>query len=217
MMVFYQKKPFFWTVTLLLALLISLNGLVIADSSIDTPKEGLYADKITVIMSGDSPAKAQAEGNARLIYNNWQIEADSIDYDLQTSNISIFGNVLFFDGNYRVEAGEMTGNLDEKVFTMQKKVKLTGEDLQLISSSLSCSGNELVFQGNSSIIYKDIEAEAKTITYNLDEQTALLEGNVRGTRNGYKLTGEKLLIDLSTEKIILSNKAQILFEDQGEE
>ncbi len=210
-------KKIYVILIILLTAVISLNGLVISNSHIKQQKEGLYANKITVLLSENNLDETLAEGNALIIYNNMRIEADFISYYPETGDISINGNLIFNNEDYQLEAEKMAGNLKEETFTLKGNIKLTGEGLQLLSANLLYSNKELVFRGNTSIIYKDIAAEADNITYTLDDSTALLEGNVQGSRNGYHFSGEKLVIDLSTEKIILSNKAQIIFEDNGEE
>ena len=132
--------------------------------------------------------EALAEGNALIIYQGLWIKADTIRYYLETTEIIVSGNVHFNNGEYQLWAEKMEGNLQD----------------------------ELVLTGNSRLSYNDIEAESDTIIYNINEETALLEGSVRGNIDDIEVSGEELFLDLPAERYILSSEAKVLFQGKGD-
>jgi lipopolysaccharide export system protein LptA len=112
----------------------------------------------------------------------------------------------------------LEGVLEEEEFSITGGVKLTGTDLKMTAESLVYQHDtrQVTVTDNSAIKYKKIEAEADQIVYKMEENTALLTGNVIGEQDGRKFSAEEVTIDLTDEKIKLSGRAKLIFPDRGE-
>ncbi|MFP4662433.1 MAG: LptA/OstA family protein [Halanaerobiales bacterium] len=213
--------------------------------------EGFWADTLNFTLLDGEVNEATAEGNALLIYENYSIKADIIEYNMQTKDIAAEGNIVFNDGEYILYADRITGNLSSQDFNAVGNVIFEGshqgEALKLTSEELTVRNNNpeniaeqngsenstaqdnnsgniasrnnaqlMTFTGDVSLRYGEIETYSDSLRYNTADNTAFLEGNVSGRQEEIRLSGEKVEIDLNTEKMRLLNGG-LLFNSEGEE
>lgn len=178
----------------------------------------LYGDVIN-IEKLENDYKMIAEGNVQILYSDIKATGNTANYDTAKQYFKIQGEVIFTNPEYQITAEEMEGSLEQEKYTFSNNVKLTGTELLLTSREMEYNRNDeiVILEKQASMEYKDITAVADKITYQPAEEMALLEGNVSGQQNGYSFAGEKVNVDLSTEKVTLTGKAKLLFDNKGEE
>ncbi len=181
--------------------------------------EGLWADSISTSLIEGSVSEVVAEGNSLMVYDNYKIEADFINYNMQTDDIIIKGSVFFDNGEYNLYTDEIIGNLLEQEFEAIGDVRLEGEQLNVSSEGLLIKeqSHTMTFTGNVAFKYNEIEAVADIVRYDSETQIAILEGNVKGQHGSLSLSGGKMEINLKNEKMKLLGKAELLFNNEGEE
>lgn len=55
------------------------------------------------------------------------------------------------------------------------------------------------------------------MNYEREQDLLVLEGNINGQNGDLKLSGERMELDLNSEKIKLQGRAELLFGDKGGE
>lgn len=212
------KSKYFSSVLILLLLVFSLINCYSIVNATDNEEEGLRADRITTYFTEDSAAEVLAEGNALIIYDNIRIEADTISFNMETKDVVVNGNVYFKDVEYEFFTDSLKGNLDTNSFQASGDVRLNGDKMFITSTLLDYNYKEkmMIFDKKVSLEYGSIKSTSDKVIFKIEEDIALLEGNVDGQQNGYSFSGDKLQINTREEKIILSGKARLLFEDKGE-
>ncbi|MFW6021975.1 MAG: LptA/OstA family protein [Halanaerobiaceae bacterium] len=204
---------------LLLFILSAANNAAAPTSSV-SQQQGIWADSITTsLVNEDTIDSIVAEGSALLRYNDIEVTSDYIEYNMGSEDVFISGNVDFHLDNYRLQAEELSGNLADMTLSARDDVIFSGEELRIMASSVSFdeSKEEVVFTGETSLKYREIQASADTLIYNYQNEVAYLEGNVISQQNGLRLSGSRLEIDLESEKVKLLGQAELLFEEEAEE
>lgn len=74
-----------------------------------------------------------------------------------------------------------------------------------------------IFTGNVLLLYKEIQVQADSLNYEREQDLLVLEGNINGQNGDLKLSGERMELDLNSEKIKLQGRAELLFGDKGGE
>ena len=160
----------------------------------------------------------RAIGNVELVYDDLRITAeDQGIYRRYNGEIEFRNNVELFYQNFEAEAVELTGNLETEIFNLIKEAELRGDNSLLRADRIDIYQAEarIEVKGNAYLEYNDFWAEADQITYQLDEELILLEGNVRGERNGESFSSQSAEIDQQTEEVKLRGQASLRFsEDQ---
>jgi lipopolysaccharide export system protein LptA len=160
----------------------------------------------------------RAIGNVELVYDDLRITAeDQGIYRRYNGEIEFRNNVELFYQNFEAEAVELTGNLETEIFNLIKEAELRGDNSLLRADRIDIYQAEarIEVKGNAYLEYNDFWAEADQIIYQLDEELILLEGNVRGGRNGESLSSQSAEIDQQTEEVKLRGQASLRFsEDQ---
>jgi lipopolysaccharide export system protein LptA len=160
----------------------------------------------------------RAIGNVELVYDDLRITAeDQGIYRRYNGEIEFRNNVELFYQNFEAEAVELTGNLETEIFNLIKEAELRGDNSLLRADRIDIYQAEarIEVKGNAYLEYNDFWAEADQIIYQLDEELILLEGNVRGERNGESFSSQSAEIDQQTEEVKLRGQASLRFsEDQ---
>lgn len=217
----YRRYSFIFTYIMLIMFILIFNFTVIAEGVVSRGEgEGLWADTISTSFLEGSAEKVTAEGNTLMIYDNYRIESDFINYNMQTADVFIEGNIKFNTDQYTLYTDQMTGNLDNMEFKAVGNVQLKGDQgLDVSSRKLFIQEKEhkMKFIDNVVFKYKEIEAVADTAVYYSEKEIVLLEGNVTAERTDLRLSGEKMEINLGDEKMRLLGEAELLFSNEGEE
>ncbi|MFP4015626.1 MAG: LptA/OstA family protein [Halanaerobiales bacterium] len=206
--------------------------------------DGLWADITRSTLVNGETDEIIAKGDVLLIFENYRIEADLIRYNLKTKDITAEGNAFFDNGEYQLYTDKISGNLVNEEFQAAGNVLLEGlyegKELQLSSQELTVQNSSvqdntagtpeditedsavqdntqmMIFTGDVALQYEEIEAYSDSVKINTADNTAFMEGNVRGKQGGIRLSGEKLEIDLNTGDSNLINGG-FLFNGEGEE
>jgi lipopolysaccharide export system protein LptA len=164
----------------------------------------------------------RATGNVELVYDELRITAeDQGIYRRYNGEIEFRNNVELFYQNFEAEAVELTGNLETEIFNLIKEAELRGENSLLRADRIDIYQAEgrIEVKGNAYLEYNDFWAQADQIIYQLDQELILLEGNVRGERNGESFSSQSAEIDQQTEEVKLRGQASLRFSEdqQGQE
>jgi len=201
-----QKKILFFLLILILALTINVSA-----------ARELNGDKLKLNQT-EAGQVFKAEGNVELIYNELRITAeDEGIYRRYNGEIEFRKNVKLFFQKFEAQAVELTGNLEKEIFHLIKKAQVKGENSLLKADRIDIyrAEDRIEVKGNAYLEYNDFWAEADQITYHLDQQVILLEGNVRGERNGESFNSQSAEIDQKTKEVKLRGRATLRFsEDQ---
>jgi lipopolysaccharide assembly outer membrane protein LptD (OstA) len=178
----------------------------------------ISANKITIINS-DSSFELIAEGNVFLIYNEIRIRSDYGKMNRERDEIFFAGHVEISDREYLMKGEEFEGNLDN--YKLRKNVELNGTEFKLKGDLLiyNRENERIVLEEEPHLDFKGIVATANKITYFIEDNYALLEGDVKGNNNGESFSADRLEIDFSLESgtdITLTGKARIVFSPEGE-
>lgn len=160
-----------------------------------------------------------ATGNVELIYDQLRITAeDEGIYRRYNGEIEFRNNVELFYQEFEAEAVELTGNLDEEVFHLIEEAEVRGQNSLLRADRIDIyrAEDRIEVSGNGYLEYNDFWAEADQITYHLDQELILLEGNVRGERNGESFSSQSAEVDQQTEEVQLQGQATLRFSEDQE-
>jgi len=158
----------------------------------------------------------RAAGNVELVYDELRITAeDEGIYRRYNGEIEFRNNVELFYQNFEAQAVELTGNLDTEIFNLIKEAEVRGENSLLRADRIDIyqAEDRIEVKGNAYLEYNNFWAEADQITYQLEEQLILMEGNVRGERNGESFNSQSAEIDQQTEEVKLRGQATLRFSD----
>ncbi|MFI5359583.1 MAG: LptA/OstA family protein [Halanaerobiales bacterium] len=209
----FIKKYLFLVLLILILFCISNPAIAVGEQA-----EGLWADQIITVFAENTAELIIAEGNARLIYDDYEISADYIEYAYLNEFIEIKGNISLSSEDYHLSAERFSGNLKEKHFIARDNVFFQSNDLEINATRLEMENEEIFnFSGNVSVFYGEIQVQADRLTYDRQQELLILEGNVNGKNGDLNLSGERMEVDLNTEKIKLQGKAELLFKDKGGE
>ncbi|TDP91779.1 lipopolysaccharide export system protein LptA [Halanaerobium saccharolyticum] len=162
----------------------------------------------------------RASGNVELIYDELRITAeDEGIYRRYNGEIEFRDNVQLFYQEFEAEAVELTGNLETEIFHLIKEAQVRGQNSLLKADRIDIylAEDRIEVKGNAYLEYKDFWAEADQITYHLDRELILLEGGVRGERNGESFNSDSAEIDQQTEEVKLKGQATLRFSEVEEE
>ncbi|RAK09793.1 lipopolysaccharide export system protein LptA [Halanaerobium saccharolyticum] len=160
-----------------------------------------------------------ATGNVELIYDQLRITAaDEGIYRRYNGEIEFRNNVELFYQEFEAEAVELTGNLEAEVFHLIEEAEVRGQNSLLRADKIDIyrAEDRIEVRGNGYLEYNDFWAEADQITYHLDQELILLEGNVRGERNGESFSSQSAEIDQQTEEVQLRGQATLRFSEDQE-
>ena len=162
----------------------------------------------------------KASGNVELIYDELRITAeDEGIYRRYNGEIEFRNNVQLFYQEFEAQAVELTGNLEAEVFHLISKAELRGENSLLKADRIDIyqAEDRIEVKGNAYLEYNDFWAEADQITYHLDQELILMQGSVRGERNGESFNSDSAEIDQQTEEVKLKGQATLRFSEFDQE
>ncbi|MFN2341422.1 MAG: LptA/OstA family protein [Halanaerobium sp.] len=162
----------------------------------------------------------RATGSVELIYDQFRVTAeDEGIYRRYNGEIEFRNNVELFFQDFEAQAVELTGNLETEIFNLIKEAEVRGENSLLRADQIDIyrAEDRIEVNGNAYLEYNDFWAEADQITYHLDRELILLEGNVRGERNGESFNSQSAEIDQQTEEVKLRGQATLRFSEDLEE
>mgnify|MGYP006286346217 FL=1 len=162
----------------------------------------------------------RASGNVELIYDELRITAeDEGIYRRYNGDIEFRNNVQLFYQEFEAQAVELTGNLEAEVFHLISKAELRGENSLLKADRIDIyqAEDRIEVKGNAYLEYNDFWAEADQITYHLDQELILMQGSVRGERNGESFNSDSAEIDQQTEEVKLKGQATLRFSEFDQE
>lgn len=162
----------------------------------------------------------RASGNVELIYDELRITAeDEGIYRRYNGEIEFRNNVQLFYQEFEAQAVELTGNLEAEVFHLISKAELRGENSLLKADRIDIyqAEDRIEVKGNAYLEYNDFWAEADQITYHLDQELILMQGSVRGERNGESFNSDSAEIDQQTEEVKLKGQATLRFSEFDQE
>ncbi len=177
----------------------------------------------------NDPLLIIAKGNANAVYGDLKLRGEMIEYARNTGKIKAEGPIVFQtvfnQQDNTIKADQLDGNLHEEEFYFSGNVRIENEEFFITAETLDyqAENEQIVLKGQAGLQpvlnYGQVKttATAQIITIMLEEEQALLEGNVKGKGDGSSFGGDRLTIDLVTGNITLSGNAQFRFEEQGEE
>jgi lipopolysaccharide export system protein LptA len=155
-----------------------------------------------------------AAGNVELIYDELRITAeDEGIYRRYNGEIEFRSNIELFYQEFEAEAVELTGNLETEVFHLIEEAEVRGQNSLVRADRIDVyrAEDRIEVEGNGYLEYNNLWAEADQITYHLDQELILLEGNVRGERNGESFSSQSAEVDQKTEEVHLRGQAILHF------
>ncbi len=161
----------------------------------------------------------KATGNVELIYDELRITAeDEGIYRRYNGEIEFRNNIELFYQEFEAQAVELTGNLESEIFHLTEEAEVRGESSLLKADQIDIyqAEDRIEVKGNAYLEYNDFWAEADQIIYHLDQELILLEGNVRGERNGENFNSQSAEIDQKTEEVKLRGQASLRFSEDLE-
>lgn len=181
-------------------------------------EDGIFGDEISISSLESSGQEITARGSALVLYNDLRMEAETIYYNSVTGEVNLDEDVLLLDKSYQLIADELKGNLTKESFTAKGNVELTGTDAFLTGEELFYDriAGKVIVKGRPYLEYQDIKARADQITYYTVKEIAYLTGNVSGQQLGHSFSGEKMELDLKTDKMTLAGGAHFLYDNKGE-
>lgn len=157
-----------------------------------------------------------ASGNVELIYDELRITAeDEGVYHRYNGEIEFRNNVELFYQEFEAQAVELTGNLESEIFHLIENAEVRGENSLLTADQIAIyrAEDRIEITGNAYLEYNNFWAEADQITYHLDQELILLEGNVQGERNGESFNSQSAEVDQQTEEVKLRGQATLRFSE----
>ena len=107
-------------------------------------------------------------------------------------------NAVTFSGNVQAKQGKLTINSDEMIVYYSRQEaenKKQQEEQQEIK--------KIFAKGRIEIVQGDLVATGDTVEFLADKKQVLLTGNTKVWQNNNLVTGEKVLLDLSTETTVI--------------
>lgn len=184
---------------------------------------------LTIDQVTNKPLLIIAKGNANAVYGDLKLRGEMIEYARNTGKIRAEGPIVFQtvfnQQDNTITADQLDGNLHEEDFYFSGNVSIENEEFFITAETLDyqAENEQIVLKGQGGLQPVLNYGQAKTtataqiITIMLEEEQALLEGNVQGEGDGSSFGGDRLTIDLVTGNITLSGNARFRFEEQGEE
>lgn len=129
--------------------------------------------------------------------SNLEFSADNLKYDRETKVVTLSGNVSLvdIDNNVKAAAQIIEYNSKTDIAVLQIDVRLEQKKNVCTSAYAVYRKNEqmLELNGSAKVVQDDDTFSAQAITFNMDTEEILMEGNVRGsvTDDGKKDSGEK--------------------------
>ena len=161
----------------------------------------------------------KASGNVELIYDELRITAeDEGIYRRYNGEIEFRNNIELFYQEFEAQALELTGKLESEIFHLIKEARIKGDNSLIRADQIDIyrAEDRIEVKGNAYLEYNDFWAEADQITYHLERELILLEGNVRGERNGESFNSQSAEIDQKTEEVKLRGQASLSFSEEQE-
>lgn len=197
-----QKKILFFLLILVLALTVNVSA-----------ARELNGDNLDLEQTEEGQV-FKAAGNVELIYDELRITADDEGiYRRYNGEIEFRSNVELFYQEFEAQAVELTGNLGTEVFHLIEQAEVRGQNSLLRADRIDIyrAEDRIEVKGNAYLEYNNFWAEADQITYHLDQELILLEGNVRGERNGESFNSQSAEVDQQTEEVQLRGQATLRF------
>ncbi len=167
------------------------------NASVVTESIEVKADSIQ--LSGKEFRYVSASGKISGIHkeSNLEFSADDLKYDRETKVVTLSGNVSLTDIDNDVKAAAQIIEYNSKtdIAVLQIDVRLEQKKNVCTSAYAVYRKNEqmLELNGSAKVVQDDDTFSAQAITFNMDTEEILMEGNVRGsvTDDGKKDSGEK--------------------------
>lgn len=167
------------------------------NASIVTESIEVKADSIQ--LSGKEFRYVSASGKISGIHkeSNLEFSADNLKYDRESKVVTLSGNVSLVDIDNDVKAAAQIIEYNSKT-----DIAVLQIDVRLEQKKNVCTSAYAVYQkkeqmlelnGNAKVVQDDDTFSAQAITFNMDTEEILMEGNVRGsvTDDGKKDSGAK--------------------------
>ncbi|MDE6719676.1 MAG: organic solvent tolerance protein OstA [Treponemataceae bacterium] len=167
------------------------------NASVITESIEVKADSIQ--LSGKEFRYVSASGKISGIHkeSNLEFSADNLKYDRESKVVTLSGNVSLVDIDNDVKAAAQIIEYNSKT-----DIAVLQIDVRLEQKKNVCTSAYAVYQkkeqmlelnGNAKVVQDDDTFSAQAITFNMDTEEILMEGNVRGsvTDDGKKDSGEK--------------------------
>lgn len=155
------------------------------DASVITETIEVKADSIQ--LSGKDFRYVGANGKVSGIHkeSNLEFSADNLKYDRETKVVTLSGNVSLVDIDNDVKAAGQIIEYNSKtdIAVLQIDVRLEQKKNVCTSTYAVYRKNEqmLELNGNAKVVQDDDTFSAQAITFNMDTEEILMEGNVRGS------------------------------------
>lgn len=143
---------------------------------------------------------------------NVQINADIFELDGQTNQILASGNVVVHQADVVMVGGKAWYTKAKNTVKMIGGITLTKGKVELICDTVVANGltNTIDAEGNISFHYDTIKGTSARSRFDIDQQKIFLSGNPVVWQNNDKISGDKVVIDLSTKKVQTMGQAKIL-------
>lgn len=177
----------------------------------------LNGDKLELQQSSEGQTVVAA-GSVELIYDQLRITAeDKGIYHRYNGEVEFSKNVEFFYQQYEGQAVELKGDLNQKIIHLIDKAQVKGPNSYLEADKIDFyqAESRIEVEGDAYLEYNDFWAKADQITYYLDREFILLNGNVEGERQGEKFSSQTAEINQKTEEVHLKGQAKILLPKEA--
>lgn len=186
--------------------------------------ESIEVKADAIQLSGKEFRYVSASGKISGIHkeSNLEFSADNLKYDRETKIVTLSGNVNLVDKDNDVKATAqiIEYNSETDIAVLQIDVRLEQKKNVCTSAYAIYRKNEqmLELNGSAKVVQDDDTFGAQTITFNMDTEEILMEGNVRGlvTDDGKKDSSEKKSQKKSSPQKKASEKEDKDAETQGE-
>lgn len=196
-------------------LIISLNSFAAKMSGIEW-----YGDQININnIEGEEAYHIELSGKVSMISNDYQISCEYADFNSLSAELKLRENIEIKSNDYLLSASFLQGNIKKEELRLEGDVRLEGSDIKISSELMSYNNisRKAYFQKNAVLNYEDIRAKGDKITVVIEESLIIIEGNVKGERDGQSFHAERTDINIEDSSIKLSGKASLILPDRGEQ
>jgi len=172
---------------------------------------------LIILLSFCASAQEEKKGTEESVVN---IEADNVTYDKGTDKMIFVGNVVITQEDITLTAREADFDVDKKVGQIKDDIKLVQSDITITGETLEAFLNDkrYIFQEKITLVQerKDKEEKEDNITWNCnnleiftDTQDLTATGEVKILKKDYTITAEKAIYNDKEQKITLTGKVRI--------
>ena len=150
--------------------------------------------------------------------NDIYITANSFEYDTILDKILAKQKVNITDNDITIEGEEALYDRKKTIFELKNNIKINKDDLYIYCDKLIASkaSETILAQEKVKIKFKNIKGKANKATYFYNHKNIIiLEGKPIAWRNNDKITGEKIIIELSNNKIRTEGNAKFIISKES--